>query len=221
MKPNLLPWQLLTLVALVMPSLYLFYAWPALPAQIPTRFGLDGQANGYTSRANIWLLTLALPLGIALLFSILPRFDPKHRLDGNSANFQKLRLAIVALLSTMACYTLYVALHPSTPPTRGMMALLGLFFAFMGNYLTTLQPNYFIGIRTPWTLESPVVWARTHRIGGMLFCGAGLVLIVLALVAPLAWLPTAVLILVLGVAIFSYLYSYILFRQQERLNKVA
>jgi uncharacterized membrane protein len=218
MKPNLLPWQLLTLVALVVPSLYLFYAWPALPAQIPTHFGLNGQANDYTSRGHIWLLTLALPLGIFLLFSILPRFDPKRRLDSSSVNFQKLRLAVVALLSALACYVLYVALHPGTQPTRGMMVLLGLFFAFMGNYLTTVQPNYFIGIRTPWTLENATVWARTHRLGGILFCLSGLLLLVLALVLPLRWLPGVLFALVMGPALVSYGYSYWVFRQQERLH---
>ena len=221
MKPNLLPWQLLTLVALVVPSLYLLYAWPALPAQIATHFGPDGQPNDYTSRANIWLLTLGLPLGVALLFTVLPRFDPKRRLDGTNVNFQKLRLAVVALLSSMACYTLYVALHPGTLPTRGIMVLVGLFLAFMGNYLTTVQPNYFVGIRTPWTLESPAVWARTHRLGGILFCLAGLLLAGLALVLPLPYVTPALLALLVGTALFCYAYSYVAFRQEERLNKTT
>ena len=221
MKQNLLPWQLLTLVALVVPSLYLLAVWPALPAQIPTHFGADGQTNGYTSRAGIWLLTLALPLGVALLFAVLPRLDPKHRLDGNSLNFQKLRLASVALLSSLACYVLYVALHPGTAPIRGIVVILGLFFAFMGNYLATVQPNYFVGIRTPWTLESPAVWARTHRVGGILFCLAGLLLAALALMLPLVWLSKVVLVVVLGTAVFCYGYSYVVFRQEEKLNKTA
>jgi hypothetical protein len=62
MNKNVLPWQILTLVALVVPSVYLLLLWPSLPAQIPSHFAADGQPNGYTSRANMWLLTLALPL---------------------------------------------------------------------------------------------------------------------------------------------------------------
>ena len=221
MKQNLLPWQLLTLVALVVPPLYLLAVWSALPAQIPTHFGADGQANGYTSRAGMWLLTLALPVGVALLFAVLPRLDPKHRLDGSNLNFQKLRLATVALLGSLACYMLYVALHPGTAPIRGIMVILGLFLAFMGNYLITVQPNYFVGIRTPWTLESPGVWARTHRVGGILFCLVGLLLAGLALVLPSVWLSKVVLLVVLGTVAFCYGYSYVLFRQEENLNKPA
>lgn len=214
MKKNLLPWQLLTLAALVLPVLYLLWAWPQVPAQVPMQFGLDGRVHRYGSRDSLWLLTVALPLGVVLLFSALPRFDPKRRLDGESVNFQKLRLVTVALLGGINAYMLYLALHPGTGPGRGLVVGLGLFFALLGNYLTTVQPNYFVGIRTPWTLESPAVWARTHRVGGILFCVGGLLLAGLALVLPLAWAMPMLLVVVLGVATFSYAYSYILFRQQ-------
>ena len=221
MKKNLLPWQFLTLVALAVPSLYLAFAWAALPAQIPTHFAFNGQANGFTSRAHMWVLTLALPAGVALLFTVLPRIDPKRRLDSNSVNFQKLRLAVVGLLSALACYVLYLALHPSTVPGRGLVVVLGLFFAFMGNYLTTVQPNYFVGIRTPWTLESSTVWARTHRVGGILFCIAGLLVAGLALVVPLASMRLLLAVVLLGTSLFSYAYSYVVFRQEQRLNKLV
>ena len=126
MKKNLLPWQLLTLTAVLAPSLYLLYVWPQLPAQVPTHFDGGGQANGYTSRDHVWLLTLGAPLGIALFFSILPYLDPKRRLDSSSANFQKLRLAVVAMLGGLASYSLYLALHPGTEG-RGLLVLVGRF----------------------------------------------------------------------------------------------
>lgn len=216
MNKHLLPWQLLTVAALLLPSGYLLAVWPDLPAQVPTHFGLNGRADGFTARENVWLLTLALPVGIGLLLSILPRLDPKRRLDGNTVNFQKLRLTLVGLVSGLACYSLYAALHPGAGTGQGLLVLLGLFFALLGNYLTTVQPNYFVGIRTPWTLESPTVWARTHRVGGMLFFASGLLTAVLALVLPLAWLQPAMLGLVLGTAAFCYAYSYAVFRQESR-----
>lgn len=215
MKKNLF-WLLLMLV-LVAPSLYLLYVWPALPAQVPTHFDSHGQANGYTGREHLWLLTLGLPLGAALLLSALPYLDPKRRLDGRTANFHKLRLAVVALLSGLACYSLYLGAHPGTPPGQGLLVLLGLFFVLIGNYLTTVQPNYFVGIRTPWTLESPTVWARTHRLGGMLFCLVGVLLVVLAFVLPAAWTMPAMLTLVVSNALFAYGYSYWLFRQEQKM----
>lgn len=221
MKKNLLPWQLLTLAAVLLPTLYLAYLWPQLPAQVPTHFSPDGQANGYTDRAHMWLLTLVLPLGMALFFSILPRLDPKRRLDGDSVNFQKLRLAVVAMLSGLTCYGLYAAVHPATNTGRGSVVLLGLFFAFLGNYLTTVQPNYFVGIRTPWTLESPVVWARTHRVGGIVFCLSGLLVAGLAFVVPTTHMHLVFIGLILLTVVFCYVYSYVVFRQEEQLSSKA
>lgn len=219
MKKNLF-WQLLTLVAVAVPGAYQWAVWPSLPAQVPTHFHNE-QANGFTSRGHLWLLTLALPLGVALLMAALPYLDPKRRLDGRNANYLKLRLALVGLVSGLACLCLYVAVHPGTSPGRGLAVMLGGFFALMGNYLTTVQPNYFVGIRTPWTLESPTVWARTHRVGGALFFVAGLLLAGLALVLPLAALHPLLLALVLGSSLFAYAYSYVAFRQEQRLKEPA
>lgn len=216
MKKTSSVWQVLTLGALGLPVLYQLYAWPALPARVPSHFDAAGQVNGYTSRGNLWLLTLALPWGMALLLTVLPRLDPKRRLDPDSLNFQKLRLTVVGLLSALACCLLYGALHPGSLSGRALLVLLGLFFAFLGNYLTTVPPNYFVGIRTPWTLESPAVWARTHRLGGILFCVSGLLMAGLALALPLAWLNAMLLVLVLGTAEFCYVYSFLLFRREER-----
>lgn len=220
MKKNLLPWQLLTLAAVLAPSLYLLYVWPQLPAQVPTHFDGSEQANGYTGRSSMWLLTLGLPLGTALFFSVLPYLDPKRRLDSGSVNFQKLRLAMVVMLGGLASYSLYMALHPGTEG-RGLLVLVGLFLAFMGNYLTTVQPNYFVGIRTPWTLESPTVWARTHRVGGIGFCLVGLLIAGLALVVPAQQLHLVFVGLLLLTAVFCYSYSYVIFRQEERLRNTA
>ncbi|SFQ57592.1 SdpI family protein [Hymenobacter arizonensis] len=221
MKKNLLPWQLLTLVLLVLPTVYLLYAWLQLPEQVPTHFGTDGTPNGFTSRANIWLITSALPVGLAALLTALPLLDPKRRFDTSTVNFQKLRLALVALTSAVACYSLYTALHPGAGNGRALLVGVGLFFALLGNYLGTVQPNYFVGIRTPWTLESPTVWARTHRVGGRLFFVSGLLMAGLALVLPLAWMQPLVLTLVLGTAGFCYAYSYLAFRREERFREPA
>ncbi|WP_035562127.1 SdpI family protein [Hymenobacter sp. IS2118] len=221
MKKNLLPWQLLTLAALVLPLLYLAYAWPALPAQVPTHFDAAGTANGYTSRGNLWLLTFGLPVGVAVLLSVLPQLDPKRRFDNSTVNFQKLRLALVAFVSSIGGYIVYAALHPAAGAERVVLVLVGLFFAFLGNYLTTVQPNYFVGIRTPWTLEFPLVWAQTHRVGGRVFVGAGLLLAALALLVPLEFMKIVTLVLLIGTVAFCYGYSFWLFRRQAKPQETA
>jgi uncharacterized membrane protein len=161
----------------------------------------------------MWLLTPALPLGTYVLLTTLPRFDPRRRLAADSRSFQKLTLLLVGGLSALACYCLYLALHPEQLPEREMGTGISLFFALLGNYLTTIQPNYFVGIRTPWALESDFVWLKTHRLVGRLFFGSGLGLAALAMVGPLPWFEPTLLVAVLGIVGLSYGYSYWLCQQ--------
>lgn len=212
MKRSPSAWTLLTLLALVVPTLYLFWVWPALPPRIPSQFGM-GHIGNYTSREHMWLLTSALPVGTYVLLTTLPRFDPRRRLAADSRSFQKLTLLLVGGLSALACYCLYLALHPERLPDREMGAGISLFFALLGNYLTTVQPNYFLGIRTPWALESDSVWLKTHRLVGRLFFVGGLGLALLAVVGPRTWFEPTLLVVVLGTVGVGYGYSYWLYQR--------
>ena len=216
MKPAFSGWQLLALGAALAPTLYLAWAWPALPAQIPSHFGPDG-VDGYTARADAWLLTTALPLGVWGLLAALPRLDPRRRLAADSRSYHKLALLLVAGTAALGGHSLYLALHPGLPPGRGLPVGLALFFALLGNYLTTVPPNYFLGVRTPWTLESDAVWAGTHRLVGRVFFGGGLLAALLAAAGPAAWFAPAFGGLVLGTAGLAYGYSYWLYRQAGKL----
>jgi uncharacterized membrane protein len=212
MKHSFSGWHLLTLPVLVLPTLYLLWAWPALPPRIPSHFGI-GSIGDYTSRDHIWLLTSALPMGTYALLTALPRFDPRRRLAADSRSLHKLTLLLVGGLSALACYCLYLALHPERLPGREMGASIALFFALLGNYLTTVQPNYFLGIRTPWALESDIVWLKTHRLVGRLFFGGGLVLAALAVLGPLEWFEPTLLFVLLGAVGLGYGYSYWLYQR--------
>lgn len=200
-------WHVLALAAAILPTAYLAWAWPLLPAQIPTHFGAGG-IDGYTDRGSIWLLTTALPLGVYALLRALPRLDPRQRVAADSLSFAKLQTLVLAALGSAAAYSLWLGLHPSTLPGRGLNAVVAVFFALLGNYLTTVRPNYFMGIRTPWALESDQVWAKTHRFVGRLWFGGGLLLATLAFVLPEGWFETGLLVLGLGGGVAAYIYSY-------------
>ncbi|GAB3229578.1 SdpI family protein [Hymenobacter seoulensis] len=216
MKPKLTIWNLLVLLLLVLPVAYLVYTWPLLPAQIPTHFSAAGAANGFTAKENVWLLCLGMPLGTYLLLAFLPRLDPKKRLDTSSVNYQKLLLALVGLTSGLAVFSLYAALHPAVQPGRGLAVIMGVFFALMGNYLTTVQPNYFVGFKTPWALEFPLIWARTHRLGGRLFFATGGLSALLGLVGSAEIAMAVLLVGVLGTVVAVYAYSYWLYQQEMK-----
>lgn len=95
-----------------------------------------------------------------------------------------------------------------------MAVVLGLFFALVGNYLTTVQPNYFVGFKTPWALEFPRIWARVHRLGGRLFFASGLLSAVLALVFPVQVATVVLLVGVFASVAVVYWYSYWLYKKE-------
>ncbi|QNH61740.1 SdpI family protein [Hymenobacter sediminicola] len=214
MKRPFSTWHLLLVLLLVLPTLYLAYSWSALPAQIPTHFDTAGKADGYTAKQHMWLLCLGLPVGTYLLLAFLPRFDPKRQLDAGNSNYQKLTLAVVALMSGLSIYSLYAALHPGQQTGQGLAVLMGLFFAFIGNYLTTVQPNYFVGFKTPWALEFPRIWVRVHRVGGRLFFATGVLSAVLGLLGVVAAATTVLVVGALATAVVAYSYSYWLYKKE-------
>ena len=99
-----------------------------------------------------------------------------------------------------------------------MPILVGLLLAFIGNYLNKTEPNFFMGIRTPWTLADPEVWARTHRLGGWAFMCLGVSMIVVALLMDQRASLMLTVVGAIGIAVGLVGYSYWIYR---RLNPGA
>jgi len=85
-----------------------------------------------------------------------------------------------------------------------------------GNYFQTIKPNYFIGIRTPWTLESPEVWKKTHRLGGQIWFVGGLVIAVCSMLIPSVYSMKIVIASFLILALIPVIYSYLYFRDNKK-----
>ena len=99
-----------------------------------------------------------------------------------------------------------------------MFVLVGGLFMFLGNYFQAIKPNYFIGIRTPWTLENENVWRKTHQLGGKLFFIAGLLIMILPFVLH-QYFHEIFLTIIFSAALIPVIYSYILSKQEEKTIK--
>jgi len=191
------------------------WAYPQLPDQVVTHWNIHGEPDGYSSRlVGAFVMPLAM-LALAGLAHVLPKIDPKR------ANYAKFLdtywLLINGILIFMGLVHLAVlgdAIGAPIPMRRVMPLALGFLFIVLGNYLGRVQPNWFLGIRTPWTLSSDTVWRKTHRLGAWLFVIAGVLFMVSAFLPwTRAGVPLAVIII--GLVLTPVVYSLYLWIRER------
>jgi len=166
-------------ILLSIPFLAAPFIWHQLPAQIATHFDLQGQANGYSSKTFGLIFIPLLNIGIYLFLLYLPQIDPKKRITIDQKPIPVVRLIIVLFLFCIHGSIILNALGYEIGSTNWALVAAAIFFIILGNYMRTIQPNYFIGIRVPWTLEDPKNWRQTHKMASWLWVAGGLILLLL------------------------------------------
>ena len=202
---------------LLAPFVVLAVFWNQLPERIPIHLNIRGEIDGWASKTTGLLVTPLIGLLVVGLLYVVPWLDPKlrrkaHRGDRMHKVLQILRVAFAGLFDAIFFVQIATALDRSIPASRIMNASVLILLAMLGNYLPNLRPNYFIGIRTPWTLESAETWRATHRLGGrLLFFGSLLLLVLECFINPSA---SSVLLVtfVLMFVVWAFLYSWHHFR---------
>jgi uncharacterized membrane protein len=184
-----------------------------LPQQIPTHWNLDGEVDDYTAKP--WGVAI-LPLAAILVFVIMrliPIISPKgFRTDKFMDVINVFTVAIVGLMCGLAVLVLLEAIGKDVRINEMVFAGVGLLFIVLGNYMGKVRKNFFIGIRTPWTLASDEVWSRTHRLGGKVFILIGLFMILNIFVRLSEnWLIAAIV----TAALVPVIYSYVIYRNIE------
>jgi len=145
-------------------------AWPTAPAAIPMHWNFDGSVDGYGGKIEGLLGIPLLALAIYLLMRYLPRIDPGR---ANYARFggayTAIRAGIVVLMAVLYGVILSSVLQHPVDVARAVPLAVGALFVLLGTVLGKVRPNWFVGIRTPWTMSSKISWVRTHRLAGWLF----------------------------------------------------
>ena len=158
----------------------IFSAWvyPRLPAEVATHWGWDGQPNGNSSALVACLVAPGMGLLLAALFAVIPRIDPRRdSWAEHGPTYYLLANVVLTLVAGMQVLLLGQALGWGVPIPRMMVAAVGGLFVLLGSLMPSMRPNWFMGIRTPWTLSSDTVWRKTHLVGRTCFVLAGLLLI--------------------------------------------
>jgi uncharacterized membrane protein len=191
--------------------------WNRLPDPMASHWNVNDQVDGYMSRSwGVFLMPL-ITLGMFLLFLVIPNIDP---LKANIVKFREAFNLFIALIVGFMVYVYALTLLWNLGYTnfglgQALMPAMGALFIFVGYLLRKAKRNFFIGIRTPWTLSSDQVWDETHRIGAMLYTVSG----ILALLGSFFGGPIAFVLLMgplLGSTLFLVIYSYVLYRRETR-----
>lgn len=189
------------------------WIYPHLPAQTPSHWDAHGNVNGWMPRfwaAAIWPLMM---FGLALLLAALPVISPRRfEIVPFARTYGIVVLATLAFLLVVGTCALLAGAGYRVSVDLVVPVAIGALFMVIGNFMGKFRKNFFVGIRTPWTLTSDVVWERTHRLAGWLFVLAGVVWIAAGLVHAEPWLMIAA---TLVAAFVPAIYSYFLYRRVE------
>lgn len=184
-----------------------------LPERIPSHWNLQGEVDGWMEKPWGAFVQPAIATLMLGLLWLLPRIDPRRANVERFAEDRRLLINLIILfMAVVQAATFAHALGWPVQVDRVILASIGLLFVGLGNYLPRIRSNWFMGIRTPWTLDNERVWRATHRVGGRTFVAAGLVMALAALLPePLReWTAGAAIAVAVAVPL---VYSYVAYRR--------
>jgi len=216
--PYLLDWKKEWIAPLCIAFAFIgsIYFYVHFPEQVVTHWNLQGQPDDWSGKTFAAFFFPILILGIYILLIFLPLFDPlRKRYEEFSKTYQIIRFALVTFFTGIYFLASLSGLGYNMQIGKIIPAVIGLLFVILGNYMPKIKKNWFVGIRTPWTLASEEVWNKTHRLGGKIFILAG-VLMILGI-----WLPTMWSAWLFGINMFILVvgttgYSWFIWKKLQK-----
>ncbi|MAL16943.1 MAG: hypothetical protein CL670_07800 [Balneola sp.] len=203
------------LILLLAPFVVSLILSDRVPDTVPTHFNLQGEADDFGPKWIILYMLPALGLVIYLGLLFLPGIDPKKRIEETQKPIAAIRLVLALFMVGLYSIMMLIVTGSDIDINSYVSIAVGILFIGFGNYMNSVKPNYFIGLRTPWTLESPIVWKKTHRLGSKIWMVGGIIIVVSKLVfsegvnAIIFGISIAIMVLV------PLIYSYTEFKKLE------
>lgn len=200
---------------LILAAMYLAAVlfWPYAPEQMPIHWDIHGNVDGYGGRfMGLWFVPL-LSTGLYVLFLFLPMLDPgRKNYDTFSTVYHWIRLLLLVFMGAIYCLTVLAAFGYNVRMDMSMQIGIGILFLFLGNVMGKIRPNWFVGVRTPWTLSSKLSWTKTHRLAGWLFMAMGVGWITSGIVRSPPLFMT-ILGFCAASVLWIFVYSYVVYRR--------
>jgi uncharacterized membrane protein len=204
----------LPLIGIVLaPFVYLAIIWNTLPEEVPTHWNYKGEVDKWGDKYSLIALLFLLPVLTYVLMLVIPKIDPKKKIELMGGKYYQLKFILVLFMSTLAFIILNISVNQSTSSSNLIFIPIGVLFIVLGNYFKVIQPNYFIGIKTPWTLESKEVWKLTHTLAGKLWIAGGLIIVLTSLTIAKSIFIYVFLVTIAIITLVPVIYSYVKFKE--------
>ncbi|MEH7333018.1 SdpI family protein [Neobacillus drentensis] len=185
-------------------------SYPYLPEQIAVHWNYKGVPNSFADKSFGAFLLPGIMLILYVFRILLPKIDPKKQ------NYQRFEGTYIWIMNGILLFLFLLQIVQITSamgiinPAMVVPELIGLLFIFIGNLSPKFKPNYFVGIRTPWTLASEEVWKKTHRFGGKVFVILGLLMLLVPVIPTAIQVYYVISVIVVSLALIT-LSSYYFF----------
>ncbi len=187
--------------------------WSGAPERIPVHWGWSGEVDRYGGKFEGILLLPLLAFALYVVFLVIPRIDPGRANYARFAGaYAVVRYGVITVIAFVyAVIHLWIRGHRVEVSTL-IPLLIGGLFVSLGSVMGKVRPNWFVGIRTPWTLSSKLSWVRTHRLAGWVFTTFGLCLMLSGLLRAKAAFVVTLALFAVGM-VWTLVYSYLTWRR--------
>ncbi len=188
------------------------FVYPQVPDIIPTHWNAQGEIDGYMDKLWGLFLLPVISLGLFALFNFIPKFEPrKKNLEDFTDYYQGIILVTIGFLFYIFVLSILSAFGYRFNMIQMMSPAFAALFFYIGVALEKVKSNFFVGIRTPWTISDETVWEKTHKLGGKLFKASGIIAFFGVFFKEIAFLLTIVPILL--VSAYAMVYSYVEYKK--------
>jgi len=207
---------------MLLPAVYLAIVWTGIPQTVPMHFDLKGNVDQYGTKTDLLIMTAVLTgLNMLAYLAILNiyKIDPKKYAAQNKDRLQKIGFSVALYLAAVSAMLIYViSTNHVDIVMKFVFIAMGLLFALIGNNMYNLKPNYFAGMRLPWTLENEDNWRATHHVAGRLWFFGGFVIALLAFVLDEQWSVYSTFIALSFLVLIPVIYSYRYYKRSQQKN---
>lgn len=204
--------EIIPIILIILAFAVGIYLYPQLPERVPSHWNAQGEVDDWSNKNFAVFFFPSITLGIHLLITFIPLIDPFRK---NYLKFAKpyfwFRTLFVVFFISLYLYTLWTAFGTKLNINYFILPVMSLFFILLGIFLPRVKRNYFVGVRTPWTIHSEETWDKTHKFSGKAFISAGLISLIGLFIPKYSFLIFIIAILL--AAFIPVIYSYFVFRK--------